>query len=281
MRNLSRRGLVPRVRPAVLAVALALLPATPSSAGPLGFSGSLTLSAHGLPDFVVAGSGIATVNGAGVAGLPITALSIPAGAFATTATRPPATPLTPIVQFRAAFANGPIVLSAGAAPCMTALAPVTCAGTGLHGRGGLVGVLAVGLSGALGSPLFTIPVPVGAVGGGGMAAGSNATTGGTVQLFGAGWTTGKVAAFTMLGGVPVGSLTAMGGQGATPGGRFALQMVSPVAIRTNLVPGLTLPGIVTLDIAFVPEPSTGLLLALGALGLAGARRARSGARSRP
>jgi len=207
------------------------------------------------------------VSLSGVPGLPFAGLSVPAGAFATSAAVTPPTPITPIVGFHVAAANSLLVLSASGAPCMTALAPVTCAGGGLHGRAGLSGVIGVGLSGTLLAPLYTIPVPLGVVGGGGAAAGSNATTGGTIQLLGAGWTTGAATAFSSFNGAAFGAIMSVGGQSTTSGGRLALQAVTPVAIRTNLLPGLTLAGVARMRLVFVPEPATGLLLGLGVVGL--------------
>ena len=102
--------------------------------------------------------------------------------------------------------------------------------------------------------------------------------GGTiVQVFNDAWTTGTAS--VQLSGTPLGdasaaSATAMGLRSATPGGAGRLVAVAPVGVSTTNAGNL--PSFAVLDLTYVPEPGTLLLLGSGvaALGALGGRRLR-------
>jgi outer membrane protein assembly factor BamB len=142
--------------------------------------------------------------------------------------------------------------------------PLAGRGACVYGRG-FGGALA--LSGALQVAPLGLQVPLGVVGGGGIATAG----GGALRLQGAPWTTGTAAISTT--GPSAALYTAMGQAGQAPAP--ALQLVTPVYIAGEL-PGQPLPVFLRLTVRPIPEPGTLWLLSAGlvALGLGVRRRSR-------
>lgn len=232
--------------------------AAPARAALLPFRGEIDIAFGGSLLFVtVAGTGIAEVNGAGSGG-PLTQLALPAGVFATSTEFPGAPPLGGLLV---AAHNG-----AGTFANLTA-----------HGGGGTMPILGLArlcLLAGCDTATVALDLPLSVVGAGGIAQVAGPFS---VTLEGAPWTKGSVTisrpgAQTVVGGFAHGPLL-MSGSTAQLGGVIAL--VTPVRIAS------TLPGFADLDswaflqIEFVPEPSTGLLLGAGLLAIARAARRRS------
>ncbi len=278
-RSLGPGGLA---RLALVALLLAV-PAAPARGDLLGFDGTLRLAFGVLPPIVVSGAGVGEFFGPDPLGGAITRVEIPAGAFATTAILAPLAPLDPIVQFEVAGANGEIVLSAGQPPCASGHPLVSCAGTAaLHGRGGLSGLLGVGVLGSFGNPLATLAVPLSPVGGANAATATQTALAATAQVIGGGWTTGRVGAVRTVQGAFVSSVAATGGATPAGAGPTVLNLVTPVVLRTSLLPSSSLPGIGRLTLAIRPTPEPGLAAAmlvasllLALQGLARSRRKQS------
>ena len=102
----------------------------------------------------------------------------------------------------------------------------------------------------------TVPFTTGGVNGVGLG-GAPITVFGFVNLTAMGnlWTTGTVS---------IGSLSASG----SPLAGNHVKLVTPTFISTNIAASAALPMFATLDLTFVPEPGTLLLLASGVAGLA-------------
>lgn len=219
----------------------------------LTFTGTLTISLAGQL-VVLPGGGTATINGSGAGGH-IVNMGLGGGEFAADAfvlsITPPAGGVIGGIQVTAANLAGNFVGSGGA---------------GLGGEMPLNGFAKVCLFGACSAAAANIAVPLGNIGAGGTTAVSGAVN---VTVIGAPWTTGTAA---------VGASTAMGGVApvsntGAPSGNVTL--VTPVFISTNIGGSEVVPAFGILDLHFVPEPGTGLLLAAGIMGLiAGGRRWR-------
>ncbi len=232
----------------------------------LGFTGTFTLQVATLLTSIP-GTGTAIVNGSGAGGH-LTGLNLAGGEFATMGFVLPVTDpaVSPIKGIQVTVMNG-----AGA-----------FAGSGGAGFGGsmpLLGVAKVCLFGACnasGAPMTTyspgspfpganIGVPLTVIGVGGGAAVAALVN---VTVIGAPWTTGTAA---------VGTITVMGGvsplsnTGAVSGN---VTLVTPVFISTNIPASAVVPSFGFLNLHFVPEPGTLVLLGSGIAGLVAFGRSR-------
>ena len=232
-----------KVLRALLFAALGVGPAA-AEAATIPFTGFLAIQIATLPPVAVPGAGIASVDAAH-----INSLQIPASPFAGTGILVPvtATSVAPIKGVNATVHNG-----AGA-----------FAGPSLGGAMPLNGVAKVCLFAPCSAPPpANLSVPMSVVGAGGAAAVSALVN---VTVVGAPWTVGTAA---------VGTLTAMGfrhgpaslsSSTANPSG--ALRLVTPIFISTNIAGSAVVPTFGILDLHFVPEPGTLLLLTSGIAGL--------------
>jgi hypothetical protein len=233
----------------------------------LGFTGELSLQLnalnpgpiHVLDPVVISGVGTALVNGSDGAGH-LGGIEVAAGDFG-------------VERFAVAISETSVF------PILGIQVTVANAAGAFHGSGGadfggvmpLPGVAKVCLfgSGACSQAAANLSIPLSVVGSGGFATvGRFAPI--SVTVVGAPWTTGTVAVgtLTMKGGVAPLSNT------GAPSGR--IQLVTPIFITTSwpAIPSVWAFGI--LDLHFVPEPGTLVLLAGGivSLGAAGRRRTR-------
>jgi hypothetical protein len=243
-RSRDRRWVGDRGRGWVAALMLAgLVAAAPAAqAAVLPFTGSLSLL---LGSFGVGipGSGVATVNGSGGFGH-LDSIAIPAGAFAAqgltvSITTPAAYPLRGI-QVTAANEDG----------SFTKPGP---------GRIGISGEAKVCLFGPCSGPVANLVVPLDVVGVGGTTYVTGAVN---VTVVGAPWTSGTAA---------IGASTAHGHAygpdlqtSSTARASGVLQLVTPIFISTNLAGDFAaVPAFGVLNLHFVPEPTTLLLVGAG------------------
>jgi hypothetical protein len=242
---------------AVAATLLAFGLAGQAQAVELGFSGALSVQISTLSPVVLPGAGTATVNGSNGAGH-LSGVQLPAGVFAVDGFLVPVTDpsVFPIAGVQVTAMNG-----AGAFE-----------GNGGSGSfGGVMPVLGttkVCLYGACGSSvnISNLTVPLTVVGQGGQV-----TVMGAVNLTvrGAPWTTGTAA---------IGTLTQMGGVSplsntGAPSGNLTL--VTPIFISTNIGAFSIVPAFATLNLHFVPEPGTLVLIGSGIAGLVAIGRSRA------
>jgi hypothetical protein len=241
-----------RIRLVVSALSVALVAASSAHAANIPFTGTLTFKIPFLDPLVVAGAGVAAVNGSS-GGSHINSLSLPAGAFATTGLLLPTTDVgaQPLAGLQLTVSNGAgaPLLPGGAMP--------------------LSGSVRVCLFAPCASiPVANLSVPLGIVGAGGTAF---VTGPANLTVIGAPWTVSTAA---------VGAATAMGfrhgpasATSSTALESGVIQLVTPIFVSTNIGAQPVLPVFGILTLHFVPEPGTLLLISAGlaAMGVAGRR----------
>jgi hypothetical protein len=243
---------------ALAASLLALGLAGQAQAVQLGFVGGLSVQLATLDPVVLPGSGSATVNGSNGPGH-LASLGLPEGVFAITAFVLPVTDpgVFPIAGVKITGMNG----------------VADFAGDGGSGNFGgtmpILGTTKVCLYGACGSSanISNLTVPLSVVGG----PGGQTTVKGAVNLtvIGAPWTTGTAAigTITIMGGVAPASNTA-----AASG---VVTLVTPIFISTNIGAFSVVPAFGIVNLHFVPEPGTLILLGSGIAGLVAIGRNRA------
>jgi hypothetical protein len=249
----------PPVRLALVLTSLAVLAAAAppgARAAAVPFSGSLTVAIGPYPALAVAGSGVATVNGSN-GGSHVTTLSVPSDAFAVAGMQVVLTdPATlPVMGVQLTVQNG-----AGA------FSDVPLGGVmPLHGAARLCL-----FNTCANEPVQNLSIPLSVVGVGGAK-----TFTGVLNYTVAGnpWTTGVASVGTAsVAGYAHGPAS---GTSSTAAASGSVRLVTPILLSTNINGFLLVPSFATLDLHFVPEPTTLMLLGSGVAGLvAMGRRAR-------
>lgn len=217
----------------------------PARAASRAFTGELALQIAALDPIAVSGAGFAEVQG--TAGNPshLSSVRLEASPFA--ATGLPVTVTDPLV-----FPIAGVVATAHN-------------GAGSFARNGAIGgvmpvfgVAKVCLYAACASsPIANLSVPISVVGQGGSVTASGPVN---VTVIGAPWTTGTAA---------IGTITAQGfargpaGASSTLAASGSLRLVTPIFISTNIGGFAVVPAFGFLDLHFVPEPGTLVLLGAG------------------
>ena len=224
-----------------------------SQAVQLGFVGDISLQIATLNPATLPGSGNVTINGS-AGGDHINSLAIAASVFTV------AHFVVPVTDPAAAPIKGVQVTAQNAA------------GNFDNGSGKLGGVMPINgttkvcLFGTCSAATANIEVPLAVAG-----AGGSATVAAAVNLtvIGAPWTTGTVS---------IGTVTVMGG--AAPASSTAMasgtvSLVTPVFVSTNIGPSAVVPVFAFMNLHFVPEPGTLVLLGAGIAGLVSYGRTRN------
>jgi len=254
--------------------ALTVAIAGPARSAVMPFNGTLTLTMGSFAPLVVTGSGVGTSNGLGAAA------SIPSGIFAvgTTALVSPA-----ISGAIGGFAICTSGLATGTSLSIPATGTGTCAPSapglskaltfsGTTGSGGInASAYLTGVpSGGTATTVAEIPLSVVGVGGSVSFSALFGLLTGTVT--GSTWGLAPVSASGVLNGV-TSTLTAAGYDNRNASGAGTLQLVT--VTTTNLGANGSMPSIAVLDLTFVPEPGTLLLMGAGMVGLILSGRRRS------
>jgi hypothetical protein len=222
----------------VAVAALAL--AGQAQAAPSPWTGSLAIGIGTLPPIGISGAGVANYSGGST-------FTLPAGAFFLAALSIPVTD------------PGAFPIAGIKANSVTNGAGSFVAGSGTMGVGGTANVC---LFAACSGSIANVDVPFTVAGARGVGIGGGPITvmglvNVTVQ--GAPWTVGTATVMTSMGG----TATQMGFVSGNN-----VQLVTPITINTNIGASATLPAFGILNLTFVPEPGTLLLLASGVAGLA-------------
>jgi hypothetical protein len=226
------------------------------------FSGSLGIQLATLPPVQIPGTGLATVNGS-VAGAHLNSLAVPASPFATNAfvlpvTDPAAAPIAGL-QLTAHNATG-------------AFAGGTGAGL-LGGNMSINGVTKVCLFASCPAPPpANLQVPLTPAGVGGTVTVATLVN---ITANGAPWTVGTASVGSVsIVGFKHGAASLTSSTVGANGG--SIRLVTPIFVSTNISASAVVPVFGILDLTFVPEPGTLLLLGSGIAGLimTGRKRAR-------
>jgi hypothetical protein len=231
----------------------------------LGFTGSVTIQLATLSPIAILNTGapVATVNGANAAGH-LTGLQFAASPFSLPPTGMFKGLLVPVTDPAASPIFGVIIAAHNA--------NANFAGVGNAGFGGtmpLNGSARVCLFASCGKAnnAANLNIPLSVVGGPG---GSTTVTGAVnLTVVGAPWTTGiaAVGTITQMGGAAPASNT-----GAASG---TVKLVTPIFISTNIAgASAVVPAFAILNLHFVPEPGTLMLLGSGIAGLMAFGRSR-------
>ena len=242
---------------ALAASLLALGLAGQAQAIQLGFVGNLAIQVATLAPVELPGAGEVVVNGSTGVDRHIQSLAIGASAFAISGF------VLPVTDPSAAPIKGLQVTAANAAATFERL-PLP--GGTLGGVMAIVGANKVCLFGPCSAAVANIAVPLSVAGVGGSAFVTGAVN---LTVVGAPWTTGTVS---------IGTITQMGGAapssntGAVSG---TVSLVTPVFVSTNIGASAVVPVFAFLNMHFVPEPGTLVLLGSGIAGLVSYGRTRS------
>jgi hypothetical protein len=244
-----------------LVAVASLVVAGQAHAGPLAFEGTMAVQIATLPPILAVASGSANINGSG-GGPALTSFTLAGGTFAASVSLPVTDPAAaPIVGVTANATNG--------AGSFTGSAPMT-------GTMAVIGTSVVCLFGGPGCTInganLVVPFTTGGVNGVGLGgAPISSTFFVNITVTGAPWTSGTVTTLTTMGAAV--SLSgfihgpASGGAETAAQASGVVQLVTPIQINTNIPASAALPAFATLNLQFVPEPGTLLLLASGAVGL--------------
>jgi len=221
----------------------------------LGFVGNLAIQVSALAPVELPGAGNAIVNGSAGGGH-VNSLHLPASAFQINGF------VLPVTDPGAAPIKGLQVTAANNGGTFSNVPSGTLAGVM-----GIDGAVKVCLFGPCSAAVANLAVPLNVAGVGGSA---NVTGAVNLTVIGAPWTTGTVS---------IGTITAMGGGAPASSTGMAsgtISLVTPVFVSTNIAPSAVVPTFAFINLHFVPEPGTLVLLGAGIAGLLSYGRTRSG-----
>jgi len=235
-----------------LAISLLALGAGQAQAVVIQATGSLGIQLSALPPVTIPGSAFVTVNGTGAAGGHVNTLSMPASPFQVTGF------VLPVTDPAAAPIGGLQLTAHNAAG--------TFSGATLGGLMSINGVTKVCLFAACDNattpPPANLVVPLNNAGVGGGFAVSTLVN---LTALGAPWTAGTAAVGTVsIQGFQHGPASVASSTATASG---SIRLVTPIFVSTNISASAVVPVFGILDLHFVPEPGTLLLLGSGIAGL--------------
>jgi len=231
----------------VLSVAVLLLGGVQARATVEQFSGVLGIQLATLPPVPIVGTGFATINGSGPGGhintLQLSASPFNTAGFVLPVTDPAAAPIAGLVLTAHNGAGNFSLPGGGVMP--------------------VIGVTKVCLfASCFASPPANLVVPLTPVGQGGAATVATLVN---ITAIGAPWTTGVAAVGTVgITGFRHGAASGTSSTGLLSG---QIRLVTPVFVSTNISASAVVPVFGVLDLHFIPEPGTLLLLGSGVAGL--------------